>query len=77
MNGKENCAGCKWLDQGKHDAPGEGYCCMVERSNYTLGYLFLITFYCNFILQCAILLFDKVYLFAFASIFVPSTNTFR
>lgn len=33
-----NCAGCKWLDQVKHYAPGEGYCCMVVRSkNYKLG----------------------------------------
>ena len=32
VNGKENCGGCKWLDQVKHYAPGEGYCCMVERS---------------------------------------------
>lgn len=29
---KENCARCKWLDQVRHYAPGEGYCCMVERS---------------------------------------------
>lgn len=33
-----NCAGCKWLDQVKHYAPGEGYCCMVVRSkNYKQG----------------------------------------
>lgn len=33
-----NCAGCKWLDQVKHYAPGEGYCCMVTRSkNYKMG----------------------------------------
>ena len=27
-----NCAGCKWLDQMRHYAKGEGYCCMVQRS---------------------------------------------
>ena len=33
-----NCAGCKWLDQVQHYAPGEGYCCMVVRSkNYKTG----------------------------------------
>lgn len=28
-----NCAGCKWLDQMQNYEKGEGYCCMVERSN--------------------------------------------
>lgn len=27
-----NCHGCKWLDEVKAQDPGNGYCCMVERS---------------------------------------------
>lgn len=30
----KNCAGCKWLDQVKNHAKGEGYCCAVEHSRF-------------------------------------------
>ena len=34
----KNCAGCKWLDQVKRYAKGEGYCCKVTQSkNYKPG----------------------------------------
>lgn len=27
-----NCHGCKWLDERRKGPPGDGYCCVVQRS---------------------------------------------